>query len=337
MRPWFLQRWIDQWLNQRRRAKLRGRRPKPRRAQLQVECLEKREVPTIAIGANTYSSLADAVTAASSGQTITIDTSGMPTGGYTGGVTIDKSLTISGSSGVIIASPTSSGGLTTDDAILEISGSVTVNLDDLTLDGTAGYSTNLAYGIYANDSANLTLTSDTIQNIANASVTGAQDGVGLVDAAVTGSGCTVSNNYGVGVYSTGTGGLAFEDSTFDDNDIGLEEYNAGDDPNGVDGSTFENNTAYGILLQDSAGSIAMITNNSVSGSDYDIAITRGSSVSSQVAFDIEQNTIGDAASAGLYFESSGTTEVPSGNVNYNRILNGAVVDNETTQGLDFTD
>jgi large repetitive protein len=150
-------------------------RAKIRPVQPNLEMLEARVVPTISIGTATYPTLAAAVAAASPDDTINIDTTGMPTGGYVGGVTISTSLTIAGpTSGTLptICAPTTSlSGR--NNAIFDVTDGASVTISDVIVDGSAATSTTaLTYGIYVGGSASLTLNSSTIQYIQNSFTTG---------------------------------------------------------------------------------------------------------------------------------------------------------------------
>ncbi len=154
----------------------RGRKKRNFRGiQPMFEFLEERVVPTISISGTPYPTLAIAVANSHPGDTISIDATGMPSGGYVGGVTINTSLSIAGpTSGTLptICAPTTTL-KSNHNAIIDVSGGASVTISNIIVDGSTAISaTDLVYGVYVGDNATLSVNSSSIYNIDNSFTTG---------------------------------------------------------------------------------------------------------------------------------------------------------------------
>jgi hypothetical protein len=250
---------------------LGGRKPIRRSARrFDLERLEDRIVPAITInnGSFDYESIAAAVSAASANDTIHITTIDMPSGGYVGSATIDKSLTIVGTpdgSGnrPILKAPTDTSA--SNNAILYFTGSTTtVTMSNLTITGTGDALDDFTAGIWVDDDATLNFSAGDITAINSSFGTTALPG---------GSWTTDWVGTGIVVGNTSTGGTAYLDN------ITIEEYQLfgvyalhADSYVALINSTVTGRgpieqAQYGVRI--AGGAIALIDDNTITINQYD--------------------------------------------------------------------
>jgi hypothetical protein len=130
-----------------------------------------------------YNSIQAAVTASSAGDTIIV----CP-GGYAEQVTVDKNLTLTGSSATIQAPGT----LTGDLNIVDITNAATVTMSDFTVSGPGSSGCDSIHtGIAVLGGATLNLSNTTVRNIRDTPFSGCQNGEGIRVGTPRGSGTSV--------------------------------------------------------------------------------------------------------------------------------------------------
>src|ERR1051325_19404 len=223
-------------------------RKPPWRVPHKIESLEDRTVPSITLNSGTfdYENLADAVSAAESADTIHITTVDMPNGGYVGSAHIDKSLTIVGEDQPILVAPDDTSG--TSGAVLWISGDVAVNIANISITGAEDVDSGFVAGIWI---------SQGVLNLSGCDVTDIHSGAGhagvginVTNAEAPLDNVTVSGYQTFGIFIGGGGTIAeITDCTV----TGLGAT-----------STF---IQQGIRVQD--GAVATITGSTISNNVYD--------------------------------------------------------------------
>jgi hypothetical protein len=275
-----------------------GRKPIRRSTrQFDFERLEDRIVPAITInnGSFDYEGIAAAVSAASGNDTIHITTIDMPSGGYVGSATIDKSLTIVGTpdgSGnrPVLKAPTDTS--SSNGAVLYFTGSsTTVTMSHLSITGTGDALDDFTAGIWVDDDATLTFSNGDITAINSSFGTTALPG-GTWTSDWVGTGIVVGN--------TSTGGTAYLDN------ITIEEYQL-----------------FGVYALH-ADSYVSLTNSTVTGRGLIEQAQIGVRITGGAVALIDENTItvnqydGMYYNAGIVLRNSGVgTIITNNTISYN--------------------
>lgn len=241
-------------------GKKANRRARPRASiGLRLETLEDRCVPAVLhVGPHEqYHTISAAVTASHNGDLIRIDS-----GTYQEQVTINKSIELEGSgSSTVILAPTGLGSPTAanPDAVVRVTGSGTsVAISDLTIEGAAGGTANLLYGVRVDGNAFADIENTTVANIIDSSNTGfgvaidvgnasdGADGTGAQVGYALIANDTISNYQRAGIVISNTGSAAAV----------LNSTIAG-------GSASVVSSVTGVEV--SEGAVALIANNTISG------------------------------------------------------------------------
>jgi parallel beta-helix repeat protein len=326
---------------------------------LQVECLEDRWAPAILnVGpGEPFKTIQAAIDAAKPGDQVHVKS-----GTYQEQLTIDKSITLQGQDhSTIILAPTnlSAPGAANPGAIVRATGALTrVDIEHFTIEGAAGGTANLLYGVRVDGNAFAEIEHNTITNIVDSSdsTLGVAIDVGNSASSPDGAGPqvgsaeiednTISNYQRAGVIVNHTGSTAeIENNTITasatfhaDSQSGVEVSDgavAEIENNIIKGNTNGSNGAGIVLfspgvqqLRNCHGDrnnffITEVENNKISGNDYGIFGSQvTNSLSDQpVSTEVAHNQISGNTFVGIEFDNSSNVSIDNNSISGNGSLN----------------